>query len=469
MLFSSLEFLFLFLAAVIVLYYALPGKWRNPVLLAVSLVFYGWGEPRYIFLMIFTIAVDYTAGLLVSAFLSRGKKKKAKAALVIAVSVNLALLGFFKYADFALYNMSRLPGLSFISPLGIALPIGISFYTFQCLSYVIDVYRGDAGVQKNPVTFGTYVTLFPQLIAGPIVRYRDIDAELRARTCSVPLFAEGVRTFTAGLSKKVLLSNPAAEMWKYYSTMPSDERSALGAWLGLVFFCFHIYFDFSGYSDMAIGFGKMFGFHFPENFNYPYVSKSITEFWRRWHISLSLWFREYVYIPLGGNRCAAPRRIFNLFVVWFLTGLWHGANWNFIIWGLYFFVLLVLEKYVYGKLLEKAPKALRHAYALFFIAVGFLIFACDDLSAGAEYLSSMLGKSGAFAFGIDGYELLRNFPLVFVMCIGATPLPRRFFAAQYEKSSFFRGASVIICLAALILCTAFLVDSSYNPFLYFRF
>ena len=333
MLFSSLEFLFLFMLVTIPLYFLCPLRWRNVVLLAVSLIFYGWGEPIYVFLMAFTIAVDYLFGMLVEKYSSDAKKKKLM--LILAVVINLGILGFFKYADFIINNIRLIPGLDFIKPMGLGLPIGISFYTFQALSYVIDIYRADAKAQKNIVNFGAYVTLFPQLIAGPIVRYKDVDDQLTYREHSVTLAASGVRTFIAGLCKKVLLANVAGELWRAYSMLPEGELSVLGAWFGIICYSFQLYFDFSGYSDMAIGLGKIFGFRFLENFDYPYIAKSITDFWRRWHISLSSWFREYVYIPLGGNRCGVARTYINLFCVWLLTGIWHGANWNFILWGVY--------------------------------------------------------------------------------------------------------------------------------------
>ena len=344
MVFSSLEFLLMFLTVTLLVYFIVPLKARNIVLLIVSLIFYGWGEPVYVFLMIFTIAVDYIFGLLVERNLKKDDRKRAKTCLVLSIVINLSILGFFKYYDFFVSNLRLIPGLSGLPLLGLSLPIGISFYTFQALSYVIDVYRGDTGAQHNAAAFGAYVTLYPQLIAGPIVRYKDVDDQLTEREHSVPLFADGVRTFVAGMGKKVLLANMAGQLWEYFKATPTDERTVVGAWLGMLCYTFQIYFDFSGYSDMAIGLGKMIGFRFLENFNYPYISKSITEFWRRWHISLGTWFREYVYIPLGGNRCSRAKNLRNIFIVWFLTGFWHGASWNYILWGLDYFVLLMIEK-----------------------------------------------------------------------------------------------------------------------------
>ena len=332
MLFSSLEFLFLYMLISLPLYFITPIKWRCVTLLGVSLIFYGWGEPLYVFLMIFTIAVDYLFGLFVG---KNRDNKKGKAALITVIVINLGILAFFKYYDFFVINLARIPALASLKPLGIEMPIGISFYTFQALSYVIDVYRHDAEAQKNPIAFGTYVTLFPQLIAGPIVRYKDVDDQLTSREHSVALAASGARTFIAGLGKKVIIANTAGALWQAALALPDAERTAVAAWMGIIWYTVQIYFDFSGYSDMAIGLGKILGFRFLENFNYPYISKSITEFWRRWHISLSSWFREYLYIPLGGNRVSKGRMYLNLFIVWFLTGFWHGSGWTFILWGLY--------------------------------------------------------------------------------------------------------------------------------------
>lgn len=448
-------------------------RWRNLILLAVSLIFYGWGEPVYVFLMVFTITIDYFFGLLIEK--NNGDKVKARRFLAAAVATNLAILGLFKYAGFVVENLRIIPGLESLKTPGISLPIGISFYTFQALSYVIDVYRNDTRAQKNIINFGAYVTLFPQLIAGPIVRYRDIDDQLAGREHSFNMAASGIRTFTAGLCKKVLLANTAGEMWKYFSRLPDGELTVAGAWLGIIFYTFQIYFDFSGYSDMAIGLGRILGFRFLENFNYPYISKSITEFWRRWHISLYSWFREYVYIPLGGNRRGEMRTYFNLFVVWLLTGLWHGASWNFVIWGLYYVVLLIIEKAFLGKYLEKLPGFLRHIYALFFIAVGWLIFVFDGsdgltLSKGFTYAGTMFGAGGArFINSADIWDIARSALMLAVMVFASTPAGRRAFWRAYEKKRWLPYASGALCVAMLIICTAYLVDSSFNPFLYFKF
>jgi len=472
MLFSSLEFLFLYLLITLPLYFILPLRWRNVALLAVSLVFYGWGEPLYVFLMVFTIALDYFFGMIVGRY---REEKRGRIALGAAICINLAILAFFKYFDFFVINLSKLPFLSGLEPLGIEMPIGISFYTFQALSYVIDVYRGDTAAQKNPVTFGAYVTLFPQLIAGPIVRYKDVEDQLSEREHSVYLAASGARTFMCGLAKKVLIANVAGALWQSSAAVPDAERTVLCAWMGIFWYTLQIYFDFSGYSDMAIGLGKIFGFKFLENFNYPYVSKSITEFWRRWHISLSSWFREYVYIPLGGNRISEGRTYFNLFVVWMLTGFWHGSNWNFIIWGLYYFVLLVVEKAFLGKLLARLPAALGHVYTLFFVAIGWLIFVFEDCAAGLEYLKTMLGGGAGLASGVDLYELFRNGIFIIIAILGCTPLPKKLFVGAYEgklgkvASVAASVAAVIGSVAILIVCTAYLADSSFNPFLYWNF
>ena len=466
MVFSSLEFIFVFLASVLAVYYLVPPKARNIVLLLFSLVFYGWGEPVYVFLMIATITVDYICGYIIGRDLD-SKPKRAKVTLIVSIVINLALLGVFKYYDFFAGTLNSLLGRGVFPTLGLTLPIGISFYTFQALSYVIDVYRRDARVQKNIAAFGTYVTLFPQLIAGPIVRYADVDDQLRERTHSLTLFASGCRTFICGLAKKILLANAAGAMWNSLSA--AAEPDALGAWLAIVFYTFQIYFDFSGYSDMAIGLGKMFGFSFRENFYYPYVSESITEFWRRWHISLSTWFREYVYIPLGGNRKGVGRTYFNLFCVWLLTGLWHGASWNFVLWGLYYFALLVIEKTFLLRLLERAPKFLRHIYSMAAVIFGWLLFVIEDVSSIGAYLSRMFGGTGVFATQITVYELVRNLVFLAILILASTPAPKKLWYKLYSKGTPWRIVQSVVCAIAFVLCIEDLVDSSYNPFLYFRF
>lgn len=466
MLFSSLEFLYLFLPFTLLLYFASPPVARNAVLLVVSLAFYGFGEPIYLFLMLFTIVTDYFFGLAIEQSIRRGGSSKGL--LIAAIAVNLSLLGFFKYYDF----FARTVGLP---ALELALPIGISFYTFQAISYVIDVARREVAAQKNPVSFGAYVTLFPQLIAGPIVRYSEIEGALKKRGHSLARIADGIAVFCVGLSKKVLFANAAGELCEALLVRLSEPtlRTVLGAWLWLIFFAAQIYFDFSGYSDMAVGLGRIFGFEFPGNFRYPYTSRSITEFWRRWHITLSSWFREYVYIPLGGNRQGKGKTLRNLLITWALTGLWHGAEWNFLLWGVYFFVLLSLEKFVWGKRLERAPSFLRHIYALFFILIGWLIFASDGTRAmdGISLGGALLGIGCvAFSDGIVIYELVRFLPLLGAMVLGATPLPRMmFYRIADEHPSLAGTVRVALCAASLLVCTAYLVDTGYNPFLYFRF
>lgn len=470
MVFSSLEFLLAFLTVTLLVYFVVPLKLRNIVLLVVSLIFYGWGEPVYVFLMIFTITVDYIFGLLVERAQKRDDPKRARLHLILSVVINLAILGFFKYYNFFVSNLRLIPGLDWLPLLDLELPIGISFYTFQALSYVIDVYRRDTGAQHNIASFGAYVTLYPQLIAGPIVRYKDVDDQLTVREHSVPLFAEGCRTFIAGMGKKILLANTAGQLWEYFRAIPTDERTVAAAWMGMLCYAFQIYFDFSGYSDMAIGLGKMIGFRFIENFNYPYISKSITEFWRRWHMSLSTWFRDYVYIPLGGNRCSKLKQLRNIFVVWFLTGFWHGASWNYILWGLYYFVLLMIEKTFLLDKLKKAPVFVSHIYTLFFILFGWLLFVFEDLSAGFVWLGNMFGVGTIQAVSAgDVYNLVRNLVFFVILAVAATPLPKKLYRRLTEKSNAARIVASAGGIVMLLVCMAYLVDSSFNPFLYFRF
>ncbi|MBR6708647.1 MAG: MBOAT family protein [Clostridia bacterium] len=471
MVFSSLEFLFLYLPITLICYYLAPLKWRNAILFAVSLVFYGWGEPRYLFLMLFTIAVDYICGYLVGHW--RGQAR-AKWTLVTAIVLNLAILGFFKYYNFFANNLRMIPALAGIPDLDLELPVGISFYTFQALSYVIDVYRGDASAQRNPVSFGAYVTLFPQLIAGPIVRYRDVDDQLREREHSVFMVSSGIRTFCAGFAKKVLLADVAGALWADFAAIPADSRTVLGAWMGILFYTAQIYLDFSAYSDMAIGLGKIVGFRFLENFNYPYIADSITDFWRRWHISLSTWFREYVYIPLGGNRVGRWKLLRNSLVVWLLTGFWHGASWNFVLWGLYYFVLQMLEKLFLGRWLEKLPMALRRLYTMFFVVIGWLLFtASDSFASSGEawgYLGAMFGVGAAgFAGATDLYDLLRNLIYLAIVAITCTPTPRKLFYRAYAARPAVRTAAAVLCVLSLCAGTIYLVASGFSPFLYYRF
>ena len=471
MVFSSLEFLLLYLTVTLLLYFIVPLKLRNIVLLVVSLIFYGWGEPVYMFLMMFTIVVDYIFGMLVEKSLLKNDRKHAKMHMIIAIVINLAILGFFKYFNFFIENLRLIPGLQFMQPIeALSLPIGISFYTFQALSYVIDVYRMDTPAQKNIASFGAYVTLYPQLIAGPIVRYKDVDDQLNEREHSVALFAEGTRTFIAGLCKKIFLANMVGQLWESFKAVPSNELTVVGAWIGMICYSFQIYFDFSAYSDMAIGLGKMIGFRFLENFNYPYISKSITEFWRRWHMSLGTWFRDYVYIPLGGNRCSKWKQLRNIFVVWFLTGFWHGASWNYILWGLYYFALLMIEKLFLLKKLEKAPAFVQHLYTLFFVLFGWLLFVFEDLGAGMVYLGNMFGiGGGGFIGALDIYNLLRNLIFFVILVIAATPLPKKIYQKLTEKYEAAKIAFAGVGIVGVLMSLAYLVDSTFNPFLYFRF
>ena len=475
MLFSSLEFLYGFLPAALILCFLLPARMKNGVLLALSLFFYAWGEPRYLLLMLAVILLNYTAGLLTERYFAR--RRIARAVLIASVTLNLLLLGFFKYADFVLSSLSRIPALSGIRPLGILLPIGISFYIFQAMSYVIDVYRGEVAAQRSLLRFALYVSLFPQLVAGPIVRYRDVDLELSHRTVTPASVFGGMLTFVSGLMKKVFLANALGLLWENAYRTPASEQTVLGAWLGIVAFMLQIYFDFSGYSDMAIGLGRILGFHFLENFAYPYTAESVTDFWRRWHISLSAWFREYVYIPLGGNRKGKGRTYRNLLIVWALTGLWHGASLNFLLWGLYYGLLLIFEKAFFCRFLDKMPRALCRGYTLLCALFGWLIFAFDGTiemlspSLGIGYALRMLGVGAAgFLSALDLYELSRNGILFALAVLACLPYPKRlFYRALKKKPTLMTVSAALAATAALVLSTAYLADSSYNPFLYFRF
>ena len=466
MVFSSTIFLCVYLPLVLLGYYICPKKGRNLFLLIVSLVFYAWGEPKYVFLMIFSILVNYIFGRLMDK--NRGRQKRMKLLLVLSVVIDLGLLSVFKYTDFVITNVNAIFGSSF-DLLKIALPIGISFYTFQAMSYTIDVYRNDVRVQKNLIDFGMYITMFPQLIAGPIVRYADVQDQLAERSVTTADFSEGVMRFVVGLGKKVLLANQMGAVWSEIYALGGDV-SALMAWTGAIAYTFQIYFDFSGYSDMAIGLGRMFGFKFPENFRYPYQSVSITDFWRRWHITLSTWFKEYLYIPLGGNRCGLARQALNLLIVWSLTGFWHGAGWNFVMWGLYYFVILFIEKLFLLKALDKLPKLFRHVYALLLIVIGWVIFASDDVGVLLPYLGSMFGANGAVG-GMDVYTLFTKAVLLIICCVASTELPKRLFlsatGAMNEKAAF--TIKSVMTIALLALSMILLIGDSYNPFLYFRF
>lgn len=463
MVFSSLTFLMLFLPLTLLVYYIVPNRGKNAALFVFSLLFYAWGEPVYVLLMIFSTVLDYICGRLVERY--RGTPK-AKIGLIISMCGNLGLLMFFKYADFLIGTVNGIFGTA-IPQHGLPLPIGISFYTFQTMSYTIDVYRGQAKAQRNIITFGAFVSLFPQLIAGPIVRYRDIAEQLESRVHSFDKFSGGVRRFVTGLGKKVLLANNIGALWNTISNAP--DLTAVSAWLGIFAFAFQIYFDFSGYSDMAIGLGKMLGFDFSENFNYPYISKSTTEFWRRWHISLGSWFRDYVYIPLGGNRKGLPIQIRNIAAVWLLTGLWHGASWNFVLWGAFYGIILIAEKLFLLKALEKAPPFIGHIYAMLTVLIGWTLFAFDDINMGWRFFKSMFGGAD-FVDNNALYLLLSNLPLLLICAAACVP----FFGNALKKlTEKFRrtgtAAEIIGITGVMALSAAYLISGSYNPFLYFRF
>lgn len=470
MVFSSAIFLFLFLPIVFILYYISPKKLRNTIMFLASLLFYAWGEPIYIFIMLFSTVFDYENGRLIEKFRKQEKEKICKVILILSIVVNLGLLMFFKYTDFFVGNINGVFGLS-IDSLGLALPIGISFYTFQTLSYTIDVYRGVVQTQHNIINFGMYVSMFPQLIAGPIVRYSDIKNQVDSRDENVDEIAAGIRRFIMGLAKKIIIANQIGILWDEIESMTSFSTSL--AWIGAIAFTLQIYFDFSGYSDMAIGLGHMFGFTIPENFKHPYESRSITEFWRKWHITLGTWFREYIYIPLGGNRNGVKKQVINLFIVWFLTGFWHGAGWNFILWGVYYFILLMLEKLFLLKWMERWPKLLRHIYTLLFVVIGWVIFACTDLNVMCSVLKAMFGLGEGIAGGMSEYYMISYGVLFIIAAILATSVPMGIVRRLFLKLNLNNNVNLIIknclCVFVLIVSIAFLVGDSYNPFLYFRF
>ena len=457
MLFSSISFLYYFLPCVLVLYFLVPRHFKNVILLITSLFFYAWGEPRLVLLMLITIAIGYVLGILIEK-----DAEHKKLYLILAIVSFIGALAYFKYANFFVDNFNQVTGLS-IPLVRVALPIGISFYTFQILSYNIDVYRGEVKAQRNPIDLAAYITMFPQLIAGPIVRYKDVAVQLENREHNISKVADGIRRFIFGLSKKILIANVLGEMCEGFRL--SDEKSVLFYWMYAIAFSLHIYFDFSGYSDMAIGLGKIFGFDFLENFNYPYISKSITEFWRRWHISLGNWFRDYVYIPLGGSRVKRGRHLFNILVVWMLTGFWHGAAWNFIIWGLYFAVLLVIEKTFLLKYLERT-KVLSHIYVLFAVVVSFVIFNASSITQVMADIGGMFGRGDLPLVSGEALYYLKSYAAIGILAIvGATPLPKKI----VSKWKGLQYAEPVVLLVLLIMITAYLVDGSFNPFLYFRF
>jgi alginate O-acetyltransferase complex protein AlgI len=462
--FSSLTFLFAYLPLTLAVYFLAPLRWRNLVLLVVSLFFYGWGEPVYILIMLASILIDYTHGLLVEKY--RTDDKKARRFVGQSVVFNLLLLGFFKYWDFFTVNLSNLSGVD-LPQLGLSLPIGISFFTFQTMSYTIDIYRQDAPVQRDLVNFGAFVTMFPQLIAGPIVKYKTVAAELDHRVNTTEDFALGARRFVVGLSKKVLLANSIGALWEnQLAAQSAGTLTVLGGWLGLLAYGFQIYFDFSGYSDMAIGLGRIFGFRFPENFDHPYLSSSVTEFWRRWHMSLTSWFREYLYIPLGGNRGGTAKTLRNILIVWLCTGFWHGASWNFILWGLYFALWLVLEKYLLKNLLAQAPGWFKHLYTLLVVFVGWGLFAMEDLTICGQYLAACFGGAPLWS-AVDGYTLRSYAVTLLALVLASTTLGLRVWDHLTDRAR--NILTPILMALGLVLSTAYLVDGSYNPFLYFRF
>ena len=471
MVFSSILFLFRFLPIFFICYFVAPKRMRNLVLFLGSLIFYAWGEPVYVVLMLFSSVSDYIHGLFIEKY--RGKTA-AKILLISSIIINLGMLGFFKYTDFLIGTVNTVTGAG-IKPLNLALPIGISFYTFQTMSYSIDVYRGNVKAQKNLLDFGVFVSMFPQLIAGPIVKYTDVAEQLKERKASLEDMAAGARRFTIGMGKKVLLANNIGQLFTMISDTPTGELTTGMAWLGILAYALQIYFDFSGYSDMAIGLGRIMGFHFPENFNYPYISTSITEFWRRWHMTLSSWFKEYVYIPLGGNRKGLPRQLFNILVVWSLTGIWHGAGWNFLFWGMWFAVFLILEKMFLGKLLQKLPKIIGWFYAMIVVLFGWCFFSLEQTDKIVRFLKAMFGFGEAGFINNATLYTFSNYSILFViLAIAALPLGKK--AVEWVKAKAGTVLAVVLdvaeklfLIAILLLSIANIVDASYNPFLYFRF
>lgn len=464
MVFSSLVFMFAYLPITLLAYYLVPRQGRNIFLFIVNLIFYGWGEPKLVLLMVFNIFFNYIGGWLVDKYRADAKKKKLF--LILTCVLDIGILAVFKYTGMITETLNMLPFLN-IPELQISLPIGISFYTFQTMSYVIDVYRDDAPVSKNFINFGTYVALFPQLIAGPIVRYRDVAEQLVNRRETLEMFTKGVKLFMVGLAKKVIIANTMGTLTtNIFAT--TDENGVVGTWVGMIAYTFQIYFDFSGYSDMACGLGNMMGFEFLKNFNYPYIAKSITDFWRRWHISLSTWFKEYVYIPLGGNRKGVKRQILNLLIVWGLTGLWHGAAYNFVLWGLYYGFLLILEKFVLKKFLDRLPSFVQHIYTLFIIIIGWGLFYFTDVGQLGEFMVDLFN----FGNGICGDQafnlIMSNMPMLIIAAVASTPLATMLYT-RFEHRRFMWIPETLYCMGVLAVSTASLVNQSYNPFLYFRF
>ena len=480
MVFSTSIFIYLFLPITLIIYYLMPKKGKNLIILLSGLLFYSWGEPIYVIVMLISTMIDYFAGLIMNHF--EGRKVPRRICLIVSIVMNLGLLGIFKYSGFIAENVNAIAGTQIIDinnmnffgieylPMNM-LPIGISFFTFQSMSYTIDLYLGNVKVQKNPISFAAFVTLFPQIVAGPIVRYDDVAKELDDRSITIDLIYDGIIKFIIGLSKKVLIANSIGALWTSIKATDIANVSVVSSWLGILAFTFQIYFDFSGYSDMAVGLGKMMGFNFPKNFDYPYLSKSISEFWRRWHITLGAWFKSYVYIPLGGNRKGMARTIFNLAVTWFLTGVWHGASWNFILWGTLYGVVIILEKLFLGKLLDKIPDIFGHIYTMLLVILGWVLFDTADLPTAGAYIAKMFGFGGGAFIDSTAMYQIATYGITFIICIiGCTNLPKLAVEALKKKSAVLVNyGGIAVMTGMFIICAAYLVDQTYNPFLYFNF
>ena len=480
MVFSTSIFIYLFLPVTLIIYYLMPKKGKNLIILLSGLLFYSWGEPIYVIVMLISTMIDYFAGLIMNHF--EGRKVPRRICLIVSIVMNLGLLGIFKYSGFIAENINAIAGTQIIDinnmnffgieylPMNM-LPIGISFFTFQSMSYTIDLYLGNVKVQKNPISFAAFVTLFPQIVAGPIVRYDDVAKELDDRSITIDLIYDGIIKFIIGLSKKVLIANSIGALWTSIKATDIANVSVVSSWLGILAFTFQIYFDFSGYSDMAVGLGKMMGFNFPKNFDYPYLSKNVSEFWRRWHITLGAWFKSYVYIPLGGNRKGMARTIFNLAVTWFLTGVWHGASWNFILWGTLYGVVIILEKLFLGKLLDKIPDIFGHIYTMLLVILGWVLFDTADLPTAGAYIAKMFGFGGGAFIDSTAMYQIATYGITFIICIiGCTNLPKLAVEALKKKSAVLVNyGGIAVMTGMFIICAAYLVDQTYNPFLYFNF
>ena len=480
MVFSTSIFIYLFLPVTLIIYYLMPKKGKNLIILLSGLLFYSWGEPIYVIVMLISTMIDYFAGLIMNHF--EGRKVPRRICLIVSIVMNLGLLGIFKYSGFIAENINAIAGTQIIDinnmnffgieylPMNM-LPIGISFFTFQSMSYTIDLYLGNVKVQKNPISFAAFVTLFPQIVAGPIVRYDDVAKELDDRSITIDLIYDGIIKFIIGLSKKVLIANSIGALWTSIKATDIANVSVVSSWLGILAFTFQIYFDFSGYSDMAIGLGKMMGFNFPKNFDYPYLSKNVSEFWRRWHITLGAWFKSYVYFPLGGSRKGMPRTVFNLAVVWFLTGVWHGASWNFILWGTLYGVVIILEKLFLGKLLDKIPDIFGHIYTMLLVILGWVLFDTADLPTAGAYIAKMFGFGGGAFIDSTALYQIATYGITFIICIiGCTNLPKLAVEALKKKSAVLVNyGGIAVITGMFIICAAYLVDQTYNPFLYFNF